>query len=411
MNDPLSRTNFLYVPGALLIAVSLAIQVSWFPTPTGDYTYAIKNWFGILQTSPGLSAFSQPFSDYAPLYLYLLKLLSLLPFDSLYSIKALSLLANIAIAALAALIARDLSGRCNRGQIFLVFSLFMCVPTMAINTSLWGQVDALYAAPVIASFYFILRDRPFLASVLFGVAISIKLQSIFFLPVLAGYLFRKRETAAYILVPPMIFFLTVLPTAFEGRFLYWFLIYARQVGEFTELSLSAPSAFAFVNNLSLARPQQDVLFWAGIVLAAACGIGIANLVQRTSRLKAATIALLGLLCVLVVPYFLPRMHERYFFLADMFACLYLIFEPRRWYLATTVVFASLVSYMPYLFGSGLFLSVPHLDLRIPAALLLVTLCILLSDLQRVLRDPARIAPTGMADGACVSDKNRLEIAD
>ena len=192
-NHPPSRTDFLFAAGALLIAVSLAVQVSWFPTTTGDYTIAYKIWFGILQTRPGLSAFSRPFSDYAPLYLYLLKLLTLLPVDSLYSIKALSFLGNIAIAALAALIARDLSGRWSRGQIFLVFSLFLCIPTLAVNTSLWGQTDALYAAPVIASFYFILRDRPFLASVLFGVAISIKLQSIFFLPILVGYLLEKKK--------------------------------------------------------------------------------------------------------------------------------------------------------------------------------------------------------------------------
>ncbi len=396
-SHPSSRTDFLYVAGALLIAISLAVQVSWFPTTTGDYTVAYKIWFGILQTHPGLSAFSRPFSDYAPLYLYLLKLLTLLPVDSLYSIKALSFLGNIAIAALAALIARDLSGRWSRGQIFLVFSLFLCIPTLAVNTSLWGQTDALYAAPVVASFYFILRDRPFLASALFGVAISIKLQSIFFLPVLVGYLLRKKETAAYMLLPPIIFFLTVLPMAFEGGVLHWLFIYAKQAGEFSKLSIYAPSIFAFVNNLSLSGPQQDALFWVGIVLAAACGIGIAYLVQRTSRLKAPAVAFLGLLCVLIVPYLLPRMHERYFFLADVFACLYLIFEPRRWYLATMVVFASLVSYMPYLSWAGVFLSFPHVDLRIPAALLLVTLCILLSELPRVLRDPIhKIAPIRVA---------------
>lgn len=384
---PPSRTDFLYAAGALLIAVSLAVQVSWFPTTTSDYTYGFKKWFELLQTHPGLSAFSQPFSDYAPLYLYSLKLLALLPVDSLYSVKILSLLGNIAIAVLAALIARDLSARWSRGQIFLIFSLFLCIPTLAVNTSLWGQVDALYAAPVVASFYFILRDRPLLASVLFGVAISMKLQSIFFLPVLVGYLLRKKETAAYMLLPPMIFFITVLPTAFGDGFRYWLFIYARQVGEYSDLSLSAPSIFAFANDFSLSGPQKDALFWAGIVLSAVCAIGISYLVQRT-LLKASAIALLSLLCVLIVPYFLPRMHERYFFLADVFACLYLIFEPRRWILAMIVVLASLVSYLPYLSSDAkVFLWFPHVDLRIPAALLLVTLCILLADLSKVLREP------------------------
>ena len=137
-----------------------------------------------------------------------------------------------------------------------------------LNSSLWRQSDSLYGAPVIASLYFILRNRPLLASIAFGIGISMKLQAIFFLPVLVGYLLRTKETRAYIVIPFLIFVITVIPVALVGGDMsYWFLVYAKESGEYPYLSVSAPSIFAFVNGLMLSSTLQNILFWCGITLA------------------------------------------------------------------------------------------------------------------------------------------------
>jgi hypothetical protein len=57
----------------------------------------------------------------------------------------------------------------------------------------------------------------------------------------------------------------------------------------------------------------------------------------------------ALLSALMPPFLLPGMHERYFFAADVLSVLYAFYDPRRWYVAVLIQFASAFSYYPYLF--------------------------------------------------------------
>ena len=81
--------------GALLLCVSLLIRLLSYPIVTSDYTYFVAKWFSALATSHGLTAFTYPFANYAPLYLYLLKVLTFIPVSSLISSKTLSFLFDI----------------------------------------------------------------------------------------------------------------------------------------------------------------------------------------------------------------------------------------------------------------------------------------------------------------------------
>lgn len=58
----------------------------------------------------------------------------------------------------------------------------------------------------------------------------------------------------------------------------------------------------------------------------------------------------SLLLLILVPFLLPHMHERYFFPADVFALLYAIRRPKRFYVPILVVGASFLTYLPFLFG-------------------------------------------------------------
>src|SRR5436853_614759 len=82
-------------------------------------------------------------------------------------------------------------------HLFFIFALMLSIPTLLINSMLWGQSDAVYAAGVVMCLYFILTDKPLAAVLAFSFAISVKLQAIFFAPVLIGYLLRKESTAGY----------------------------------------------------------------------------------------------------------------------------------------------------------------------------------------------------------------------
>ncbi|MDE1925110.1 MAG: hypothetical protein KGH79_02935 [Patescibacteria group bacterium] len=367
-----------YAAGAVLLLASSTVRLAAYPIVTSDYTYFLSKWFDALAANPGLSAFKMPFADYAPLYLYALKLLTFIPISSLYSIKTLSLVFDIALASVAVMLVRQampsaggLSGQ--GGTRFFAFAVMMSVPTFVINDSLWGQSDIIYASGVAASLYFVLTDRPLPAVLFFALALSVKAQAVFFFPVLLGYAIRKRAWWQLSLIPA-IYLLAVVPAWLGGgSFPYWFFIYLHQAGEYNGLSVSAQSIFAFANPLPLSAVMISVLFYAGILAALACAAALTVAVVRTPQAFSSQIVLLALLCASVLPYLLPRMHERYFFLADVFSVLYALYVPRRWYLPAIVVFASLISYMPFLSGQVSWFSAINIDLRIPSVLMLVAI--------------------------------------
>lgn len=367
---------FWYAVGGILLAASLFVRVISYPVVTSDYTYFVSKWFAALATQPGLSAFADPFANYAPLYLYLLKGLTWLPVDSLISAKSLSFAFDIALAVLVCAILRNLQPeRWGWGKLFFAFSLLLSIPTIAVNSTLWAQSDSIYAAFILGSLLSIFMSAPIVAVLLFGMAVSFKIQSIFFLPVLAGYLAARRELM-HLLWIPAVFLLTIIPAAIGGgNPMYWLFIYAKQAGEYPMLTVNAPSMYAFMSGVS--GGVADTLTIVGIALAALAGLWIGVLVARARSLQSKEAVLrAALLCVTIVPFLLPRMHERYFYLADVFSVLYALYRPRYWYLPVLVVGASLLAYLPYLSDSLPALMSYVVDLRIGAASMLVALMLL-----------------------------------
>jgi len=387
----------LWGVGTGLILLSIIIRIASYPIETSDYVGFLSNWFALLASHPGLSAFQNVFSDYTPLYLYFLKILTFIPAPSLYSIKTLSLSFDIAIAFFVACILHLVSkGSFKASRLYLAGAIMFALPTLLINSSLWGQSDAVYAIGCVISLYCILKKRPLLAALVFGCAVSIKLQAIFFLPVLIGYYLRRSRDAWYLLCIPGVYIFTLLPAWFAGASFQTLLFtYINQSGEYKDLSVSAPSVFAFVQQHALTMSDQNTLFFIGIGVAALCALWVVAVMSRTSiSTPGRTILFLAMLSTLVVPLFLPRMHERYFYLADIFSTLYALSYPRKWYIAAIVVSASLISYMPYLSGQVALLSSLHIDLRIPAGLLLMALLLMIPDLVAIMRSQGVIGKGG-----------------
>ena len=117
--------------------VAVGIRVALFGQISGDYTAFMGPWYQFIDTQGGLAALRFNFANYNPPYLYLL-------------------------AAATALFA----------------------PSVVINSGAWAQCDSIYAAFCLGSLYFLLRAKPWWASIFFAIALSFKLQAMFFLPVL-----------------------------------------------------------------------------------------------------------------------------------------------------------------------------------------------------------------------------------
>ena len=116
---------------------------------------------------------------------------------------------------------------------------------------------------------------------------------------------------------------------------------------------------------------------AAIMLcASAVLVSLFLLYKSRIRLEGTALLTAGLFFALLLPYLLPHMHERYFFLADILALIYAFFRPKRFYIPIMVVFSSFAGYLPFLFGHR------PIDLTLAAILMGAALLIVTYDLFR-----------------------------
>ncbi|HEX5405838.1 MAG TPA: hypothetical protein VFX16_26480 [Pseudonocardiaceae bacterium] len=103
-----------------------------------------------------------------------------------------------------------------RPMVAAAVALFL--PTVVMNSSLWGQADAVYSAFGIGGAYFLPRRRPWLACRFFGIAFSVKLQVIFLFPVLLSLVLRRRVPWPGLLPIPGVYLLLDVPALLAGAY-------------------------------------------------------------------------------------------------------------------------------------------------------------------------------------------------
>lgn len=98
--------------------------------------------------------------------------------------------------------------------------------------------------------------------------------------------------------------------------------------------------------------SNTTLGYIGILLAFVVVLIIIYLsVRYIIIIKYENIIELSLLLTLLVPFLLPRMHERYFFMADIISLLYAFCFPKKFYVAIIIPLVSLLCYFPFLYNT------------------------------------------------------------
>jgi len=382
----------------ILFLLAIASRVSLFNVETNDYTFFIGPWYDFIQTHGGFAALKYNFSNYNVPYLYLLALTTYLPIPKLDAIKTISVVFDGVLGIFTYLI---LSLKYRRSYAAIIGALVVIsAPTIFINGAVWGQCDAIYTAFCLGSLYFLLKERPAWACIFFGLAISFKLQAIFFLPVFLMLLLKRKLAIKHLVLIPLIFLLMLVPAFIAGRDAWSLLtIYAGQVntggvgspgqfngggaGQFNDrgprqfngrgpgqfngggpgqfkggglgggnfssssLTLNAPSFYQWLPTSAPAYWKWVGILLAGLVVAL---VG-ALLVASKQRLTSAIFLKVTLVFALAIPFLLPEMHERYFYLADVVSIIYAFYFPRYFYIAIIMQLCSLLSYAPYLLGT------------------------------------------------------------
>ncbi|MBY0490092.1 MAG: glycosyltransferase 87 family protein [Gemmatimonadaceae bacterium] len=268
----------------------------------------------------GASALTGEFTNYTPPYSYLLVLGSRFsPFGDQSTIKLISMCFDLAIVAASA----PLLLRAQLGTQALLLGALFSVPTLAINSSVWGQCDSIYGFLCLATLALIASRRVLLAAVAFGIAISVKLQAIFIAPVVLAVAIGVGSLGQMIVAGALGILLALLPAMLAGRDLSSIAsVYLEQSQAAHRLALGAPNPWSIVEWLWPGFPYETGVA-IGLTTAAALGLVISwKLSERIRREGTANILLpSALMCAVLFPYVLPKMHERYFFLADILACI------------------------------------------------------------------------------------------
>ena len=135
---------------------------------------------------------------------------------------------------------------------------------------------------------------------------------------------------------------------------------------FDQLTLNAPTFYALIDN------SVNYLFNnAGVIVAGALVmLAVYALYKLRPNLTPDLMVTLAAVCLLLIVYLLPKMHERYFFPAEVFFLLAAFYRPRLAWVVVALQVTALSTYVSYFFG-GTFLPLPIASLVNLAVLVLV----------------------------------------
>jgi len=344
----LNIMDILVVLVGTLLALSLRYSLRSFASQ--DYSNDFKNWYQIIKEY-GFSALGQNFSSYAPPYLYMLFGVSkFLP--NVATVTAVKLPSIFFDFICAWYVFRIVRLKYEKGPVpIFAYLAILFAPTVILNGSAWAQIESIYTAALIAFLYYGLKKQNWLALIAFGIAFSIKLQSIYLAPFLLVLFLKKGLSWKHLLTIPAVYVISIIPAWIAGRPLGELLtIYSGQVGSYSGLVHNAPNMYTW-----LPADMFAVLYPAGIIFAVSiCLIYVVVAFKSRVQLSKHLIVQLAFISALLVPYFLPKTHDRYFYPSDVLSIVYGFFFPGYFYIALAANLISFFIYEPFLFGTDIF---------------------------------------------------------
>lgn len=331
----------LLVAAACLACVMFS-RVALLYFESNDYKAFLKLWVKKLGELPVKEALCEDIGDYNLPYIYILLIFSRLKLDAMICIKSLSCLFDVILAWLVLRVVSE--GVKDRRLQLASYILVLGIPTIMVNSAMWSQCDAIYVSFCVLSMLAAMQGRGRLCAISWTVALCFKLQAVFILPALGIALFMGKVKPRHLLWIPAVFFISLLPALFAGRSLASCLsIYADQTQEYGYLFHNAPTVWHFFESADFESFSVLTVFTAG----AAVILFMFFCLTFIKKLKTQDLVRLFFLSAMLVPYVLPRMHERYFYMADVMALIYFMYDRRKWYIPAALVISSSVGYMYY----------------------------------------------------------------
>ncbi len=331
----------------LIVEAAMCLRVLCFDHITGDYTAHLSQWYQYFCRNDGFRGMAGSVGDYNVPYLYFMAAISYLRIPDLYLIKLFSVFFDVLLAwggyRFVGIVREG-----NRTLPFVTFCVLLFLPTVVLNGAYWGQCDSIYGALCLHGLCCLLMGRNKRSVALIAAAFTFKLQAVFLMPLWGVFLFARKIRFRELLVFPLVCFGVSIPALLLGKPLSdTILVYFHQMTEYPSLTMNGPSVYQFIPYQM--EVNTELLKWMGILAAFILCVGllIVGLRLGKSMTRIHELLIAGVLCI-GVPFLLPHMHERYFFLGDVLTvcigCIFSGFRP----VAVLVNASSLLSYLVFL---------------------------------------------------------------
>ena len=342
--EKLFESKALFAAAFAFTALALVIRASLLDFESGDYLTFLAPWTQFFRNNGGFAALRYSLGNYNPPYMYFLALFSYFDISELYLIKLLSVLFDVLLAWACMKLLGLYTG--SRAKLLGVFLAVLFLPTVVINGAYWAQCDSIYAFFGIYALYLGLRGRGCASMVSLAACLAFKLQAVFIIPVFFILLLAKKLRWRQLLVFPAAYIVFMLPALLAGRpFVETMTLYFAQAGTVGDaMNYNAPSL------TSMFQWSGNTESWSTLLIAAAFALVLASYaVAAVKRRELDDTVFLGfaLLLAMGIPYLLPHMHDRYFFISGVLA-LVLAFRDRRFFpIPLLAELASLHCYYAY----------------------------------------------------------------
>jgi Gpi18-like mannosyltransferase len=341
------KRNILKISAFLLVVMSFVMRVISIPETNRDMTVFNLRWYQTLYQNGIGEALATNFSNYAPPYTYLLALATLTHglIPPLVAIKLIPICFDLLGAFF---IYKIIKLKYPQNDVpILASAIYLAAPTVILNSAYWGQADSIYTSILLACLYFLLTEQSLAAMLAFGLAFSVKAQAVFLLPFLGVMVLRKKIHWVYFGLIPLVYLIAILPVVLLGRSLSdALLIYAKQSDTFNVLAMNAPNFYSL-----FPRGWYSTILPLGLIVTA---VILARWTYVTGQSKIELdkkyIILIALISASLTPFLLPKMHDRYFYPADVLSIVLAFFWPGLWYIPILYQLASTGAISIFLFN-------------------------------------------------------------
>ncbi len=343
-----------------LFGISYILRILLADFISIDYHWFLSQWVNQYRGMSIRQCFARQVGNYTPFYNYFLILFSRLPIYDLYLIKILSFYFEVLTAIFVMKLIAKIKGT-QVNPLHLAITLILLIPLL--NSSQWGQCDAIYTFFAVAGIYYAINRQSLLCFIMMGFGLAIKMQILFICPVVLILLIcRNSKGEKYLLwkhiwLAPLVFSLINLgPFLFGGSLFRVIDVYINQIfvgnpGE--ALCVNCANAFLWLSRIkqsSLLYPILSFVF-VGIVALLLTVIIISIIKLMKDRLENIDVLMLAVFIPLIEVFFLPKMHDRFFYIAEIFMFIYLMVSSnqgliRPAYLALEL--GVLITYMAFL---------------------------------------------------------------